>query len=199
SASNTTVASAGKEFIYAGGSASGATIASGGTQYVYGSATGTTLSGGTEYVYAGGTASNTTINGADGFVKINTGATLSGVTLNGGTLEITSGGSVGAASLTFVSGGMLQLDNSQTFSGTISGFNSTNPDKIDLVDIAFGAQTTLGYTSSTNSGTLQVSDGTHTANLLLLGNYVAGNFTAQTDGHGGTLITDPPVITPPHS
>jgi hypothetical protein len=38
-----------------------------------------------------------------------------------------------------------------------------------------------------------VSDGTNTANITLLGQYVAGNFTKQSDGNGGTLITDPPV------
>jgi hypothetical protein len=27
----------------------------------------------------------------------------------------------------------------------------------------------------------------------MIGNYVLANFTKQADGHGGTLITDPPV------
>jgi len=36
-------------------------------------------------------------------------------------------------------------------------------------------------------------DGTHTANILLLGQYVAGNFTIANDGAGGVLVTDPPV------
>jgi hypothetical protein len=40
---------------------------------------------------------------------------------------------------------------------------------------------------------LTVSDGTHTANLLLLGQYVAAQFAMSSDGHGGTLITDPPL------
>ena len=29
--------------------------------------------------------------------------------------------------------------------------------------------------------------------ILMIGNYVLANFTKQADGHGGTLITDPPV------
>ena len=77
------------------------------------------------------------------------------------------------------------------------------PDEIDLAGVAFGSGTTLGYSGNTLSGTLTVSDGTHTAKLALLGQYVVGNFTMESDGHGGTLINDPPVdsgghITLPH-
>ena len=59
----------------------------------------------------------------------------------------------------------------------------------------FGPGTALGFTEAGDnlSGTLTVSDGTNTASLTLLGQYVAGNFTKQSDGNGGTLITDPPV------
>jgi hypothetical protein len=79
------------------------------------------------------------------------------------------------------------------FSGVISGFGV--PGSIDLRDISYlGSGTTLGYTDPGTSGTLTISDGTHTATLNLLGHYVAGNFVAQSDGNGGTLITDPPVV-----
>ena len=80
------------------------------------------------------------------------------------------------------------------FNGVISGFGV--PGSIDLRDIAFGSGTTLGFTEAGDnlSGTLTVSDGTNTANIILLGQYVAGNFTKQSDGNGGTLITDPPVV-----
>src|SRR5258708_7623004 len=48
----------------------------------------------------------------------------------------------------------------------------------------------VSYTAGINqSGTLTVTDGVHTANIALLGAYIAGNFTAASDGHGGTLIT----------
>jgi hypothetical protein len=40
-----------------------------------------------------------------------------------------------------------------------------------------------------------VSDGTHSANILLLGQYIAGQFHLATDGQGGTVVTDPPVVT----
>ena len=65
---------------------------------------------------------------------------------------------------------------------------------LDLPDIAFRGTTTLGYTlnNSNTGGMLSVSDGTHTANLALLGNYMAANFAIAGDGHGGTLVTDGP-------
>jgi hypothetical protein len=79
------------------------------------------------------------------------------------------------------------------FSGTIAGFGL--PAHLDLMDIAFGAGTTLAFTEASNnqSGTLTVSDGSHAATLSLLGQYVAGQFTMASDGHGGTMIGDPPL------
>jgi len=154
---------------------SGAVVSSGGGLYVSSggaSISGTVLSGGAEYVSSGGT--------------------LSGATLSGGLLEIRSGGTAGASQIGFTSaGGTLQLDDSVHFGGTISGFGV--PGGIDLRDIVFDAGTTLGYSDSGGSGTLTVAHGSSTAQILMIGNYVLANFTKQADGHGGTLITDPPV------
>ena len=63
-------------------------------------------------------------------------------------------------------------------------------------DIAFISGTTsvnFVEAPSNTSGTLTVTDTTHTANITLLGQYVAGQFNIQNDGAGGTLVTDPPV------
>jgi hypothetical protein len=51
----------------------------------------------------------------------------------------------------------------------------------------------LGFGSSSDamSWTQEASAG-KTFNLTLLGQYAAANFNAGADGHGGTLITDPP-------
>jgi hypothetical protein len=87
--------------------------------------------------------------------------------------------------------GTLDLDNASSFSGQISGFGGG--DQIDLSDIFFGASTTLAYSAQGNDlgTTLTVSDGTDTANLVLFGQYLASDFAISSDGHGGTLITDP--------
>jgi hypothetical protein len=40
---------------------------------------------------------------------------------------------------------------------------------------------------------LTVKEGTHSTTLTLVGSYTTSNFSVTSDGHGGTLITDPPV------
>jgi len=92
--------------------------------------------------------------------------------------------------------GTLDLPASENFTGQISGF--TGQDAIDLQDIAFGSNTTLGYApnSANTGGVLTVSNGTQTANLDLAGSYVTANFSISSDGSGGTLLVDPPVAAP---
>ena len=72
--------------------------------------------------------------------------------------------------------------------GTVSGFGGR--DAIDLPGIAFDAQTTLGYLANNNpvGGMLSLADGTHSANIALLGNYMASSFAAASDNHGGTMV-----------
>jgi hypothetical protein len=43
---------------------------------------------------------------------------------------------------------------------------------------------------------LTVSDGTHAASIVLIGQYVQAQFATQADGNGGTLVTDPPLAGP---
>ena len=104
-----------------------------------------------------------------------------------------------SANVTFASGatGNLILDASSQFTGTIAGLNSAAPfDTIDLADIAFGSNTTVVYSaSSADTGTLTVSDGTHTANIALLGKYSPTSFKIASDGHGGTAVVDPLLST----
>jgi autotransporter passenger strand-loop-strand repeat protein len=146
-------------------------VSSGGTQQVYGSAVATTVdSGGFEQVFAGGVVNGATISGGE--LEVNSGATAEGT-------------------ITFVSGGTLRLDAAGSFGAQISGF--AQPDQLDLSAIAFGSGTTLSYSSST--GTLTVTDGTNTDTLTLLGQYSAAQFNLTSDGHGGTLVTDPPAAT----
>jgi hypothetical protein len=84
----------------------------------------------------------------------------------------------------------------------LTGANSS----IDLTGISFGGNTTLGYSANSDNtgGTLTVSDGSHAASVALLGQYMASSFVMASDGHGGTLITDPqsnqaPLLTQPHA
>ena len=127
------------------------------------------------------TAASATVAGA---VSDGNGAEISGSE----TLEFAA---ASAANVDFLPGatGTLKLDQSENFSGTVAGFSAG--DAIDLGDIAFGAGTTLGYMANAggSGGTLLVSDGTHTADLALLGQYAAAGFAAAPDPSSGTLVT----------
>ena len=100
------------------------------------------------------------------------------------------------ANVAFAAGsrGTLTLDDSQSYTGTVAGLAPGS--HIDLADISFGAHTTLGYApnDSNSGGVLTASDGAHFAKIALLGQYAAASFVMASDGHGGTLTTDPPEL-----
>jgi hypothetical protein len=121
----------------------------------------------------------------------------------GGGVEIATAASSTNAS--FASNtGTLKLDDSRDYTGTVVGL--VGQDSLDLADINYATVQTPTYLNQTSSGeTVRVTDGTHTANIALLGNYMASVFTTSPDGNGGTNIVDPPilggqpVIAPPHA
>jgi glycine/serine hydroxymethyltransferase len=120
-------------------------------------------------------------------------------------VEIGTAGSHTDAS--FVSNtGTLMLDDSQHYAGTVAGL--VGQDSLDLADINFinGTTTATLMNATSAGGTLHVTDGTHQANIALLGNYMASMFVSASDGHGGTTIVDPqtvgavqPLVAPPHA
>ena len=110
----------------------------------------------------------------------------------GETLELPSAysGTIAFAAST----GTLKLDNSASFTGTVAGL--TGQDTIDFADINFANAQQPSFSGNASGGTLAVTDGTHTANIALLGNYIASTFVASSNGHGGTAVVDPPAIQP---
>jgi hypothetical protein len=107
----------------------------------------------------------------------------------GATLELASpySGPVTFASTT----GTLKLDNSASFAGTVAGMGGQ--DTLDLADINFATIQNPSFSGTSTGGVLTVTDGSHTANIALLGNYIASTFTVSSDGHGGTFVVDPPT------
>ncbi len=87
---------------------------------------------------------------------------------------------------------ILWHDASSQFNGVVAGLALGN--SRDLADIAFGRDTTLVYTpdGDNTAGTLSASDGSHNTGIALLGQYMASSLVMAGDGHGGTLLTDPP-------
>ncbi|MVT66203.1 hypothetical protein GPL21_13925 [Bradyrhizobium pachyrhizi] len=108
----------------------------------------------------------------------------------GATLELTGASN---AAVTFLgSTGTLKLDNSASFTGTVAGMSGS--DTIDFANINFANVQTPTFSGDSTHGTLTVTDGTVTASIALLGNYMASTFTASSDGHGGTSVVDPPAM-----
>jgi autotransporter passenger strand-loop-strand repeat protein len=210
-----TVSPGGMLIVSGGGTASGTVVSAAGETDAGSAVSASLLGGSWMSVQSGGVASGTTVSnsilfvqsgGADvgthidsaGFELVSSGGVTSSAVISGGTLEVASGGSTGSSAVTFATsgGGILQLDDSAHFGGLVAGFGQ--PDLLDLRDITFGSSTTLSWTQLTpgasGSGTLTVSGGNHVANLTLLGQYTVGQFTSASDGHGGTLVGDPPVV-----
>jgi hypothetical protein len=116
-----------------------------------------------------------------------TGATGVSATIGAGaTLELPA---ADPGTVTFAgSTGTVKLDQPSTFTGTVAGFGAQ--DAMDLPGIAFESGTSLGYLPNSNhtGGTLTLTDGTHSANIALLGNYMASSFALAGDGSGGTMV-----------
>jgi hypothetical protein len=171
---------------------------------------------------AGGSIVNdnaTTISSTGQIIGIGTGGLIQSAVDNKGTLvanagaltikgAVTGAGSaaIGAGTLdltaafgqnvTFEAGstGTLELAQSVEYGGTISGFSTTGANALDLGDIAYAKGTTTAtFSGTTSGGILTVTDGTHTAKINLTGDYTTSTFTTSSDGHGGTIVVDPPA------
>jgi hypothetical protein len=154
-------------------------------------------------------------------LQFNTSATLSGpivnygnVEIHSGVLEIAQGAAVtgtgnfiiddaqvlafdGAASsnVTFAGlSGRLILNDPTHFTGTISGLNGD--DAIDLanIDPTANPHASVGYSGGISTLTVTDSLG-HNDILKLTGDYSASTWNFASDGHGGTVVVDPPPAT----
>jgi hypothetical protein len=83
---------------------------------------------------------------------------------------------------------VLQLAKSQSYAATITGFSSTGKTRLDLGDIGFVDASQATFSGTAKSGVLTVSDGTHTAHIDLVGDFLGSTFVAASDAHGGISI-----------
>ena len=109
----------------------------------------------------------------------------------GATLEL---GTANSGAITFNnSTGMLKLDSPTAYTGVIDNFagngSLSGSDQIDLKGINF-----TSVHDSYSNGILTVTDGTNTTTLDFNGAYVLANFKFASDGDGGTIVYDPPVL-----
>ncbi|HEV2363575.1 MAG TPA: hypothetical protein VGS12_05175 [Caulobacteraceae bacterium] len=89
--------------------------------------------------------------------------------------------------------GTLLLFKSQSYTGTISGFSLTGGTRLDLRDIGFARSNEATFSGNSSGGTLTVTDGSHTAHILLAGNYTSSTWVCSADGSGGVIVVDPPA------
>jgi hypothetical protein len=126
-------------------------------------------------------------NGGNVTVEGNVSGTGSAVISGSATLEFFAASTVNTS---FDAGatGSLKLDHASDFTGTVSGFAAG--DHLDLLDlVANSATVNYAANQAGTGGTLSVTDGAHTANIALLGQYTANDFTVGADTNGGTLVS----------
>ena len=118
---------------------------------------------------------------------VNDGVGFSNVTITEGASVEIDGPGTQFVTFTGITG-TLKI-NSLAFTGQISGL--AGADAIDLANLSYSANTTATFLGDTTGGTLTVTDGSHTANISLSGNYLSSTWTLSSDGNGGTVVVDP--------
>ena len=126
---------------------------------------------------------------------------MSGAVSQTGSVSLDGGTAVFAGAfkqdVTFTAQGpVLELGHAQSYSGSIDGFSATTA--LDFDDIAFSGGTKATFKGKAGSGTLTVTEGTHTAAIKLVGDYRGATFNVIGDGHGGTLVTETAAAAAPH-
>jgi len=94
------------------------------------------------------------------------------------------------------SAGVLELAQSQAYTSSISGFSVSGGATLNLDDIAFIGAGEASFSGTQSGGVLTVTDGTHIANINLVGDYLDSTFVASSDGAGGTDVIAQSAQTP---
>jgi hypothetical protein len=92
--------------------------------------------------------------------------------------------------------GTLQLGDSQSYTGDITGFAATGRSVLNLLDIGFVGAGEATFSGTASGGVLTVTDGTYTANITMTGDYLKDTFVASGDGQGGVAVVAMRLQTP---
>jgi len=142
-------------------------------------------------LYIASPLSNTGLLIADAFSLVAAQASTGGTAKLDDSGQIEFGGPTTTA-VRFDDGSLtsLVLDDSVHFKGIISNFGKFNTAQtIDLLDI-----NATGHIVSYAAGVLTIKDNqNHTAQLHFSGAYSFNSFHLNPDGHGGSVLTDPPA------
>ena len=91
--------------------------------------------------------------------------------------------------------GVLELAQSQAYTGTVSGLSTTGASSLDLLDIKFTGPDEASFVDNgqDTGGVLIVTDGEgDTAQINLAGAYAGSTWVTASDGHGGTTVATSP-------
>lgn len=147
-----------------------------------------------EAVGAGGLTIDSALDNTGTLTTDNATLTVTDPVTGSGEVRIVGGEAIFGETFTenvaFGSSGRLVLGDSQAFAGEISDFSKTGATSLDLKDIA-DATATTSYSGTSASGILTVTDGTHTARIRLIGDYLTSTWTLSSDGDGGVIVVDP--------
>jgi hypothetical protein len=146
---------------------------------------------GNDKLTAGDGASITAGNGND---KISAGANAT-ITIGNGNDFV----NVGAGSVINLGSGHDHIlfkttGSSGTINETITGLSAK--DTLDFTEIGFAAVEPPSFSGTATGGTLTITDGTHVANVNLIGDFLNSSWTVSSDGNGGTTLVDPPLLSP---
>ena len=148
-------------------------------------------------------AGSATLNSADTKLTVQLGAfeTLSLSAMGFLTVDARAGNDTvvaEAAGQTLLGGGNDTLigaaADGDSFKGTAALLNGdvignfAGSDVIDITDLASGPGLVLDYTQAGNEGTLSVSEGGVSTNIVLLGTFTQSEFTTSSNNAGGVLI-----------
>jgi hypothetical protein len=85
-----------------------------------------------------------------------------------------------------------KLYDSSGFAGTVAGMSGQG--SIDFANIDPTRVQPPSFSGNASGGVLTVTDGSHSANVALIGNYLAATFVASSDSNGGTSVADPQLL-----
>jgi hypothetical protein len=146
-----------------------------------------------------------TANGIAGLVVDDASTTADTLQAGGPDQTLTGGASGKLTMIGATAGGDLFQDPTALLNGDIVAGFAAPGGKIDFTDLKDLSGVIQSFTENGagTAGTLKVSDGTHSASLTLLGQFMASAFVPTQDSSGlGTIITYEPQqqtgIAPPH-
>jgi autotransporter passenger strand-loop-strand repeat protein len=134
----------------------------------------------------GSTVDNTTLS-TGGQLVVGPGASVSGVTIDNGEVTIAVGGNLSGRTV-FKGRGEIYEMNDSGISLSVAGFGAG--DNIGLNTFGSGKAEKLSFVEDAKKtgGVLTVTDGAHSARIVMFGQYVAAGFHAVDNGGGSSLI-----------